>query len=406
MWRRFADGLILPVLPSPNRTEGVSGRLFRATRLSAIRRHPAGQLLLGRRIRRSVEDREVKKGDKVVWSSRGSDDTLHEVIRKVARDFVAGAAAEGVGRGPGRRGREQQGRRRGHVTPPPDWPGVRHAWLPLSTGVRLHIAEAGPERGEPVVALHGWPQHWWMWRRLMTAMAADGRRVICPDLRGLGWSSFPIDRDFSKQRLVEDVCALLDVLGVRASAVVGHDWGGWIGFLLAAQQPQRVRRLVACSIVAPWQSRKAPPTLGDARFAYQALLATPWVGPSIAGRRGAVAALMRGATGPVFRWPADDVASYVDVNCAPEKALASSLLYRQFLLREAGGGTHVQSGSVGLRMPVLQLVGTEDLVGSRLPLSVPPGDWSLERVAECGHFLLDERPEFAVGRIRAFLAAR
>lgn len=63
----------------------------------------------------------------------------------------------------------------------PTAPGVRHTWRRLPTGVRMHVAEAGPPGGEPVLALHGWPQHWWMWRTLMPALAADGLRVICPD---------------------------------------------------------------------------------------------------------------------------------------------------------------------------------------------------------------------------------
>lgn len=56
-------------------------------------------------------------------------------------------------------------------------------------------------------------------------------------------------------------------------------------------------------------------------------------------------------------------------------------------------------------MPVLQLVGAEDLVRSRLPAESPSGDWAIERVAGCGHFLLDEQPESSSERIRSFLNA-
>lgn len=57
-----------------------------------------------------------------------------------------------------------------------------------ANGTRLHIAEAG--EGPVVVLLHGWPQHWWIWRKVIPALA-EGRRVICPDLRGFGWSDAP-----------------------------------------------------------------------------------------------------------------------------------------------------------------------------------------------------------------------
>src|SRR3954465_7585890 len=78
------------------------------------------------------------------------------------------------------------------MRPPPDLPGVRHAEHDLPTGVRLHVAEAGDPGAPPLLAVHGWPQHWWMWRKLIPALAAH-RRVLLPDLRGLGWSGIPAD---------------------------------------------------------------------------------------------------------------------------------------------------------------------------------------------------------------------
>src|SRR5581483_9981806 len=53
-------------------------------------------------------------------------------------------------------------------------------------GLRTHVAAIG--EGEPVVLLHGFPQHWWQWRAVAPVIAASGYRVICPDLRGAGWT--------------------------------------------------------------------------------------------------------------------------------------------------------------------------------------------------------------------------
>ena len=61
--------------------------------------------------------------------------------------------------------------------------------------------------------MHGWPQHWWLWRDVLPVLAAT-HRVICPDLRGFGWSGQPADGDFAKDRLADDMLALLDVLGL------------------------------------------------------------------------------------------------------------------------------------------------------------------------------------------------
>ena len=110
--------------------------------------------------------------------------------------------------------------------PLPDVPGVRHAHHDLPTGVRVHVAEAGPADGPPVLCLHGWPQHWLIWRGVIGELQ-DSHRLICPDLRGHGWSGWPQDGDFRKARLADDALALLDALGIERADVIGHDWGGW-----------------------------------------------------------------------------------------------------------------------------------------------------------------------------------
>src|SRR3712207_8699698 len=71
--------------------------------------------------------------------------------------------------------------------------GVEHRYENVN-GIRMHYAEAG--EGEPVVLQHGWPQHWWMWRDYIGPLA-ERFRVICPDLRGHGWS----DKDRKSTRL-------------------------------------------------------------------------------------------------------------------------------------------------------------------------------------------------------------
>jgi len=66
--------------------------------------------------------------------------------------------------------------------------GVRHRHVDVGAGVRLHVAEAGA--GPLLVLVHGWPQHWWCWRRMIPALART-HRVLAPDLRGFGWSDAP-----------------------------------------------------------------------------------------------------------------------------------------------------------------------------------------------------------------------
>ena len=68
--------------------------------------------------------------------------------------------------------------------------GRRRATLVSTARLRMHLVEGGA--GEPVLLLHGWPQHWQAWRQLIPLLSAR-HRVLCPDLRGFGWTDAPRD---------------------------------------------------------------------------------------------------------------------------------------------------------------------------------------------------------------------
>jgi len=136
----------------------------------------------------------------------------------------------------------------------PSLAGVEHTFHELPTGVRVHVASVGPAGAPAVLALHGWPQHWWVWRDVTRAL--DGEyRVIAPDMRGFGWSGWPADGDFRKQRVADDALALLDVLGLERVKLVGHDWGGWAAILAALTAPERFSSLTLMGIGHPWVPR-------------------------------------------------------------------------------------------------------------------------------------------------------
>lgn len=108
----------------------------------------------------------------------------------------------------------------------PHLDGVHHRDVAVN-GFRMHVAEAG--EGPPVLLVHGWPQHWYAWRKVIPLLSAD-RRVLCPDLRGFGWSEAPPGR-YDKQALADDLAALLDALELERVDLVAHDWGAWAGFV-------------------------------------------------------------------------------------------------------------------------------------------------------------------------------
>lgn len=138
-----------------------------------------------------------------------------------------------------------QGSLRPTWTPPlPEAPGFEHAMVELP-GVRVHVASIGA--GDPVVMLHGFPQHWWQWRVIAPAIAERGYRVICPDLRGSGWTE-AASRRFERDSMQRDLVALLDALGVERAHLVSHDLGAVVADQVAYAHPERVRTVLLLAV--------------------------------------------------------------------------------------------------------------------------------------------------------------
>jgi pimeloyl-ACP methyl ester carboxylesterase len=286
---------------------------------------------------------------------------------------------------------------------PPDMPqldGVEHRFVALPTGVRVHVAEAGPPDAPAVLCLHGWPQHWWVWRRVIPQLA-DRYRLICPDLRGFGWSEWPADGDFRKQRLADDAVALLDALGLERVHLLGHDWGAWTGLLLATGAPQRLNSLLALGIVHPWQ-----PT-GRAvrnawRMAYQLPLATPGLSPRLQRSPAFIERIMKSGWGERSTWDDAAPAVYSATLAQPHSARAAHLMYRQFVLQELGPS--LAGGFRGRRLgvPSRLVVGTREPLGPALAEGFERhGDDAAFAVLDgCGHFVPEERPAEVAARAR------
>lgn len=128
--------------------------------------------------------------------------------------------------------------------PLPEAAGFDH--LVVETpGLRTHVAAIG--EGEPVVLLHGFPEHWWQWHAVAPVIAAAGYRVICPDLRGAGWTVADDPRIERRTRL-RDLLALFDALHIERAHLVSHDMGAITAMQLTYDHPQRVRTAVELSV--------------------------------------------------------------------------------------------------------------------------------------------------------------
>ncbi|CAO4136326.1 alpha/beta fold hydrolase [Methylorubrum extorquens] len=118
--------------------------------------------------------------------------------------------------------------------------------------VTLNVASAGPKDGTLTILLHGFPEFWFGWRHQIDALAGAGLHVAAPDQRGYNLSSKPEGIEaYHLDRVADDVIALADSYGAGTFDVVGHDWGGIVGWWLAARSPDRVRRLAILNAPHP-----------------------------------------------------------------------------------------------------------------------------------------------------------
>lgn len=134
-------------------------------------------------------------------------------------------------------------------------------------GVRLHYVTAG--EGPPLVLVHGFPQTWWEWRRVLPGLARRFR-VIAVDYRGAGDSDRPVD-GYDKRTMAADVRAVArELLGDQPFALVGHDMGAFVSYALAAHDPDAVSRLVLIDAPVPgtavWDRLVASPRLWHVAF--------------------------------------------------------------------------------------------------------------------------------------------
>lgn len=275
--------------------------------------------------------------------------------------------------------------------PEPDWsppmpeaPGFDH--LEVKTpGLRTHVAATGA--GEPVVLLHGFPEHWWQWHVVGPALAAAGYRVYCPDLRGAGWTTAD-DPHVERETRLHDLLALLDVLGIERAHLLSHDMGVITAMQLSYAHPERVRTAVQLSV---------PP--GFMRFSPRLVKAFEHLPSLLAHRPGAS---LRGLFSEKYAarpMPAAVVDTHLAPLSRPEIDAAVRPLCRRMVAAE---GMRMVAGTYRRRrltVPTLVVFGrrdyafTEELVGRICRDPQRHADRvELAYVDDAAHFITDDAP--------------
>ena len=259
--------------------------------------------------------------------------------------------------------------------------------------VTIHYAAAGT--GDTVVLLHGWPSTWYEWRHVMPHLAAR-YRVVVPDLRGLGDSSRP-QGGYDKKTIADDLWQLLaGTLGLAQWHLVGHDWGGPVAFALAAAHPQAIRTLAIVDVTVPGIGPDI--SQGGKRW-HHAFHMTPDLPEALVqGRERAYLSWFYQA----FSWQPDaftpaDIAEYLRTYTQPG-ALRAGFSYYRNIPRDSADNRALLDSGFRLPMPVLAVGGGRAEARGRgnepaESLGVIADDVTGVVIADCGHFVPEEKPD-------------
>jgi pimeloyl-ACP methyl ester carboxylesterase len=289
----------------------------------------------------------------------------------------------------------------------PSWLADEYPFAPQSfvtpAGARMSYVDEGPLADEAVLMLHGNPTWSFYYRHLVRELSPT-LRCVAPDHIGMGSSEKPADYDYSLARRIADIEALVAKLELKRVHLVVHDWGGAIGFGFAARHPDVIGRLVVLNTAA-FASSRIPFRIAVCKL--------PFVGPL----------LVRGANG--FAWPATRMAMSRRALSETERRgylwpydswthrVAVSAFVRDIPLRSSHPSWKtlqaVEQGLPHFRdHPALVIWGGRDFCFNDHFLErwrgiLPRAE--LHRIADAGHYVLDDARDEVVARIKQFLSA-
>lgn len=274
----------------------------------------------------------------------------------------------------------------------------------IANGIRLRYLVAG--EGPLVVLLHGWPQTSQMWKGLAASLG-DRRTVVAPDLRGYGSSDKPTS-GYDKRTMAADVRALVETLGFERCALVGHDRGARVAHRYCLDYPDEVTRVVFMDII-PTRALFSRADVKVARGFWHWLFHTqPDIPELLIGGniRGYLLYFFERWTHNRAAFDAAMLQHYVRAYEAPGALRGFLDDYRATFRGDLDDDEASAAAGLRFRSPALVLWGEHGLV-SGLPVLEVWRDYADnvrgEPVPGCGHFLVEESPEFVHGRIQVFL---
>lgn len=251
----------------------------------------------------------------------------------------------------------------------------------------------GPADGTPVLLLHGFPETAASWRPVGAALAARGLRAIAPNQRGYSAGARPLEvAEYAMPRLVEDVLGMLDALGLAQVDLVGHDWGAFVAWAVAAGHPDRIRSLTALSTPHPAAFARARSHDGEQRekSSYIQLFQQEDAAAMFLADD---AVRLRGAFGPEV--PGELIEAHLDVLTKPG-AFDSALNWYRAMGRYPGDAAPV-------RVPTTYIWGARDeAIGRQAAQAcgdLVDAPYRFLELAEAGHWLSEAESELVAAEV-------
>lgn len=266
-----------------------------------------------------------------------------------------------------------------------------------ANGARFHVAEIG--EGPLVLLLHGFPEFWWAWRHQLEPLAKAGWRAAAMDLRGYG-SSDKTPRGYNPTTFTADVTGVIRSLGARDAVLVGHNWGGYVGWAASVMRPANVRALAVVSMPHPQILYRQLLRGRPGRHLLGAQLPMVPERQLIASGSARVETLLRRWAGPESTFPDPETAARYRTAMSLWPSPHCALEYQRWVVRSVlrvDGRRFAHQMSAPVQIPVLQVHGGADRlipprVAARSRAHVA-GPYRWVRMDGVGHFPHEEAPE-------------
>jgi pimeloyl-ACP methyl ester carboxylesterase len=271
-------------------------------------------------------------------------------------------------------------------------------------GIQMHYVIGG--HGDPVVLLHGWPETWYAWHKVMPALAKN-YTVVVPDLRGLGDSSKPLT-GYDGKTLAEDIHQLVTQLGFKTIFLVGHDIGTQVAYSYAAAHPTEVKRLAVMELTIPgfapagrmplwWAIFHQTPDVSEALVEGKEMTYLSWFLHNLAYNPAAITQADINEYVSHYSAPGAMRAGFEHYRAFPQDAIQNQNYSKTKLTMPvlALGGGYIPTFGGNITMPTV-IYGMKILAQNVQGITVP----------NSGHFIPEEQPEFVIKQLARFFSER